>query len=617
MGMLLRWMWGMIWRTLVFGGLWFGLAFIAAMVIVMFGGAEPGPLLFRLSFLITAGLLILWESGFTHANLWRLQTVLDHEAAVSDIQEQAPDSEPESHDTADAADSADTPGPSVWVPPTWLVALSCVLVMRAGSAFDVMRSLGGLGLALIFAVLGGALLAMMVWRLVWTFRWGWRELVLTYNVLRTPNLRLPPLWTTFPLISGTIATFCWAFAIFMPRSVLLEGMDEVDETPFWADRDAGETELLLELGEDDHILEVLFGIWMHDGEVQKLISSGPWDSDPNLGQTWVVSVPDSKLDALVAHLEADDENVDAIELNSAIRVSSLSGWQRCEQRGWRTLMPGSYDDPLQGRTDDLSQLDIPSFTSAVGGRSYTPVHLAIVDAGVASSHEDLRPAMASRSFSSPSRHHGTAMAGAAAAVSSNGVGIASPNVQGNLIRIVDVPALDEAGGSADDVAAGILDAIEDGAKVINMSFGSRSRPPRAVQWSIQEALEADVLLVASGGNGGLAISGLGTSQWPASISGVITVGALDTYGNRSLDSSGLADVWAPGEDICVPIDGSNGYALETGTSVASARVAGVFAALRAVCPRASVKDWHDLLRHHSRISADALYRDLRLMGRCD
>ena len=126
------------------------------------------------------------------------------------------------------------------------------------------------------------------------------------------------------------------------------------------------------------------------------------------------------------------------------------------------------------------------------------------------------------------------------------------------VRVMSVKVLDDAGhGTASSVYAGVMYAVDNGAKVINMSFaGPDNEGNAAIREAVGYALAHDVVVIAAAGNGGYD-AGLVT---PANVGGVFTVGAADKDGEVRDDSN-------RGE--CVDV-----YVEATSTSVAAAKVSG-------------------------------------------
>ena len=197
----------------------------------------------------------------------------------------------------------------------------------------------------------------------------------------------------------------------------------------------------------------------------------------------------------------------------------------------------------------------------------------------------------------PDADHGTHVAGIIGANRTNDIGIkgVADNVRIMALRVV--PDGDE---RDKDVANAIRYAVENGAKVINMSFGKAfSKDKQAVDDAVQFAMENDVLLVHAAGNDGqnnddnpnfpnrhyVDSLGLNKGEAPSWIEvGASSwtndselVASFSNYGRRSVD------VFAPGVKIHSTMPGST-YKDQQGTSMASPVVAGLAALIRSYYP---------------------------------
>lgn len=186
--------------------------------------------------------------------------------------------------------------------------------------------------------------------------------------------------------------------------------------------------------------------------------------------------------------------------------------------------------------------------------------------------------------------HGTHVAGIIAAERNNGKGA---NGVANNVAIMSIRAVPNGDEYDKDIALGIRYAVDNGAKVINGSFG-KSFSPKA-EWvydAIKYAAEKDVLFVHAAGNDGANLDDPSNPNFPndqvnngAEISdNLITVGALDpNYGSELVASYSNygkinVDVFAPGTDIYSTYP-NNTYEYSPGTSMAAPAVAGVAALL--------------------------------------
>ncbi|CAN5369847.1 S8 family peptidase [soil metagenome] len=187
--------------------------------------------------------------------------------------------------------------------------------------------------------------------------------------------------------------------------------------------------------------------------------------------------------------------------------------------------------------------------------------------------------------------HGTHLAGIIGADRTNAIGMQgiADNVQVMMVRTsADGDEHDK------DIAAGIYYAVDNGAKVINMSFGKSLSPDKyMIDDAVKYALSKDVLLVQAAGNSKRNINGFDNYPNPKYLFGDslapnwITVGASDTLGRAAEFSNYGADVvnvFAPGVAIYSTIPGGNKYMSWDGTSMAAPVVSGIAALLRSYFP---------------------------------
>lgn len=195
-----------------------------------------------------------------------------------------------------------------------------------------------------------------------------------------------------------------------------------------------------------------------------------------------------------------------------------------------------------------------------------------------------------------SESHGTHVAGIIAAVRNNGKG---GNGVANNVKIMSIRAVPNGDEYDKDVALAIRYAADNGAKVINTSFGKYYSPHSDwVRDAIVYAASKDVLIVNAAGNEGTDLDtknvypndAVGTG--PEVADNFISVGSLDPkYGSGLV--SGFSnygkinvDIFAPGGDIYSTFP-DNTYKSIGGTSMASPGVAGIAALIRSQYPKLS------------------------------
>lgn len=192
--------------------------------------------------------------------------------------------------------------------------------------------------------------------------------------------------------------------------------------------------------------------------------------------------------------------------------------------------------------------------------------------------------------------HGTLVAGIIAARPMAGTpfhGVA-PGARLLSIRQTEQdPGMAQPRGDTNGMARAIEDAVDLGAKVINISATTPDDVP-ALREAVGYAIGHDVLIVAAAGNGSQGGSP-GTAPrayYPAAYPGVLAVAATGPDGRRIASSheGSYVGVAAPGEDIVST--GPNGpgrYAVVSGTSFATAFASGVAALVRAYLPALSAR----------------------------
>lgn len=200
----------------------------------------------------------------------------------------------------------------------------------------------------------------------------------------------------------------------------------------------------------------------------------------------------------------------------------------------------------------------------------------------------------------PDSEHGTHVAGIIGAIRSNSIGI---DGIASDVRIMALRAVPDGDERDKDVANAIRYAVDNGAKIINMSFGKGFSPHQHyVDEAIIYATSKGVLMVHAAGNDAESIDKKpnfpnvknltknGFIPW-------IEVGANDILGQMAEFSNYGAksvDILAPGVYIYSTMPGGT-YDYESGTSMAAPVVSGVAALLWSVYPELTVKELHAAL----------------------
>lgn len=347
-----------------------------------------------------------------------------------------------------------------------------------------------------------------------------------------------------------------------------------------------------------------------DGYIVRLKHAAParmaaLDADAIEGFTPIPYLEDSYL------CQTADEVLDAVNTGLVARVEPNYILELLD-------MP---DAPTYGNQWALGAAGIGYEALYASGLDGTGVTVAVIDSGLRSSHE----ALAGASISPGSRNflgdgseavlaaytrdqtgHGTFVSGVIAAQRSSGTGIAGIADGVNLLVLrcfsktgsTSYPydtAYDSGSGTVANVSSAIRYAVEQGADVINMSFGGTGPElaASALADAVQDAADAGVILTAAAGNLG------GTAYyWPASFDSVVSVGSYGPDGNISPFSqhNDRVDVSAPGDNVLgIDASGDRSYKNGQGTSFSAPVAAALAAIVRQQNNQIDSKAFHSLL----------------------
>ncbi len=289
--------------------------------------------------------------------------------------------------------------------------------------------------------------------------------------------------------------------------------------------------------------------------------------------------------AILARSESDPRivSIEADGLVSGLPILEESiGGQGTIPAMLPPVAPVTVNDPYANNAQFVYALSLMQVPMAWNYTMGSPeVIIAVVDSGVTLNHPDLIGRIHSGGYDfvnkdndpSDDQGHGTHVAGIIAATANNGIGSAGicPGC-----TILPVKVLDHNNsGSWFNVASGIVYAVDNGARVINLSLGGQSAAS-IMQDAVNYALMKDVLVVAAAGN-----SRSDSPFYPAAFEGVVGVSGTNSRDERwGLSNFGsYVDLSAPGfavfstyKDLA---NSYEGYTFMSGTSMASPQVVGL------------------------------------------
>lgn len=222
------------------------------------------------------------------------------------------------------------------------------------------------------------------------------------------------------------------------------------------------------------------------------------------------------------------------------------------------------------------------------------VKIAVLDTGIVQKHPDLSANLIFDYDNAEPRDHGTHVAGIIGANTNNHFGIAGTNWDVEIISIPIIHRNDS--GSLSDLVNAIEIAIELEVDIINISAGinlsTGNSTIKSLMKSIQKAHGAGITIVASAGNERVL-------TYPAAYPEVIAVGATNVYHEITGYSAHKGvTLFAPGGgEFSRGIISTTGTSFKelAGTSMAAPHVTGVIGLIKAINPKITPSDVHDLL----------------------
>ncbi|MCM2423834.1 S8 family serine peptidase [Streptomyces sp. RKAG293] len=293
----------------------------------------------------------------------------------------------------------------------------------------------------------------------------------------------------------------------------------------------------------------------------------------------------------------DGEAFNAPKSDATALWSVVSGGTNARTAGAAPVAPIAHlwlDAKVRAALDtSVPQIGAPTMWQA--GYTGKGVKVAVLDSGVDQNHPDLKGVeTAEKNFSSSpdskdrfghGTHVASIFAGSGAQSGGRYKGVA-PGVQ-----LLDGKVLDDSGfGDSSSIVSGMQWAVDQGAKVVNMSIGGGDDLDIDPMEEAIARLSGKALFVVSAGNTG---NGAHTINSPGSAPAALTVGAVDKQDQFAPFSScgptatgeSKPDLTAPGVDITAALTtentepSGNGYTTMSGTSMSAPHAAGAAALL--------------------------------------
>lgn len=357
-------------------------------------------------------------------------------------------------------------------------------------------------------------------------------------------------------------------------------------------------ELLVELKENQQIIVLNDLIKKYNLKVSPAFKPLRANST-DLDDYYLVDVAnkyEDKLDEIKSALMSSGL-VDWVEDNEVLEVSPMRA-----NRGPSVNKKFGINDPALDQLWGFDRMEMDQLYNYLRTNKLKPkrkVLIAILDTGVDAKHEDIKGNFSSikKKYDNDPKGHGTHCAGIAAAVSNNGVGVASFSHDNSFVTVSSIKVLNSSGmGTQQGIIKGIIEAADNGAAVISMSLGGRSNQSKqtAYEKAVKYANDAGAIVIAAAGNSNRNAKDFA----PVNAKGIIGVSAVDPSLNRAVFSNYVTDipmgVAAPGVNIYSTLPG-NKYASLNGTSMATPYVAGLVGLMKSLTPELTTADVYQIL----------------------
>lgn len=310
----------------------------------------------------------------------------------------------------------------------------------------------------------------------------------------------------------------------------------------------------------------------------------------------------SSLDGLVATIKKE-KGLDKVTGDDIKKFEAKEKTDKQAQMIAKSVMAGgtSFEDLMDQLNEAGEQLDVSSRfgldtdTRSIVGDNYNDVNEKYYGNG---------------DCKGPGPFHGTHVAGIIAASRKNNLGM--DGIADN-VRIMSVRCVPDGDERDKDVANAIRYAVDNGAKIINMSFGKKYSPnKKAVDDAVKYAESKGVLLIHAAGNDGEDIDDV--THYPCKkyenskkeAPNFMDIGALSWKGDDKIAAPfsnygrKTVDLFAPGVDIYSTVPEGK-YKDASGTSMACPVVAGVAAVLKSYFPELTPEQIKKILMKSARL----------------
>lgn len=355
-------------------------------------------------------------------------------------------------------------------------------------------------------------------------------------------------------------------------------------------------------------LAIKFDGKLSDAEIQSIVNQAGLSIKQHIAAInyYILSIPSEKSVSTLRHQFETMQGVTVAEPNYIIPLQFIPNDIHFDKQ-WALNNTG--------QTGGLPEADISALDAWGLGPATSDVIIAIIDTGVDYMHEDLNGNFWHNSSEVPDNGldddgngfvddyrgwdfvnnsnkvvdlhgHGTQVAGIIGAIVDNGAGISglSHNCRLMPVRAGYKNAIGDAVLESVDAAKAIIYAADNGASILNLSWGDTSRSSLIAD-ALEYAAAKELLIVAAAGN-----SNTSNFLYPAALNNnaIIAVGATDAQDEKSSFSNygNWVDVSAPGSSIYTTVL-ENSYSLINGTSMAVSHVSAAAALVMGHFPELS------------------------------